>query len=224
MSRLDTMASISSRLSFGTITIKACAGVTTPPTVWIASCCTTPSTGAVNRCSVVLRSALIRSCVKPVRLLLGLGEFVRQRLPEFGHRLTARLADRRHGGLRFVQMALLDVEFPLLFDQQLQDLEIGDLRAQFLLHQRLADVDALLDDRNHRLELLDGRPDRGLLGLLLRLLPRQRGDLGAVLVDLVEQQLALGADERRVRAGRRRRSRPSRSPRGRKRARAAARR
>ena len=44
--RFDTMASISSRLSLGTITISACAGVTTPPTVWIASCCTVPSTGA----------------------------------------------------------------------------------------------------------------------------------------------------------------------------------
>ena len=48
MSRFDTMASISSWLSLGTITSSACAGVTTPPTVWTASCCTMPSTGAVS--------------------------------------------------------------------------------------------------------------------------------------------------------------------------------
>jgi hypothetical protein len=33
MSRFDTMASISSRLSLGTTTSRDCAGVTTPPTV-----------------------------------------------------------------------------------------------------------------------------------------------------------------------------------------------
>ena len=49
MSRFETMASISIRLSLGTTASNACAGVTTPPTVWIASCCTTPSTGAVSR-------------------------------------------------------------------------------------------------------------------------------------------------------------------------------
>src|SRR5437899_6619284 len=48
MSLFGTMASISSRLSLGTTTSRDCAGVTTPPTVWIASCCTTPSTGAVK--------------------------------------------------------------------------------------------------------------------------------------------------------------------------------
>ena len=34
---------------------------------------------------------------------------------------------------------------------------------------------------NHRLELVDGRCDRGLLGFLLRLLAGERGDLGALL-------------------------------------------
>ena len=48
MSRFETMASISSRLSLGTTTSRDCAGVTTPPTVWIASCCTTPSTVAAS--------------------------------------------------------------------------------------------------------------------------------------------------------------------------------
>ena len=129
---------------------------------------------------------------EPVRLLLGLGEFVGERVPIFGHRLAARLANRGHGRLRFVQMALLNAEFLLLLDQQLEDLEIGELRAQLLVHERLADVDALLDDRNHRLELMDGGRGRGLLGFLLRLLAGERGDLGAVLGHLVEQEAGAG--------------------------------
>ena len=114
------------------------------------------------------------------------------------------LANRGHGRLRLVQMALLNAEFPLLLDQQLEDLEIGDLRAQLFIHERLADVDALLDDRNHRLELMDGGRDRGLLGFLLRLLTGECGDLGAVLGHLVKQELALGADQCRVCIGGRR--------------------
>ena len=135
---------------------------------------------------------------EPVRLLLGLGEFVGQRMPIFGHGLVARLANRGHGRLHLVQVALLNAEFPLLLDQQLEDLEIGDLRAQLLIHERLANVDALLDGRNRRLELMDRGRGRGLLGFLLRLLTRECGDLGAVLVHLAEQELTLGADHCRV--------------------------
>ena len=85
---------------------------------------------------------------EPVRLLLGLGELVGERAPIFGHRLATRLADRGHGRLRFAQMALLHAELLLMLDQQLEDLEIGELRAQLLIHQHLADVDTRLDDRN----------------------------------------------------------------------------
>jgi hypothetical protein len=66
---------------------------------------------------------------EPVRLLHGLGEFVGECAPEFGHRLAARLANRGHGRLRLVQMALLNAEFFLLLDQQLERLVIGELRA-----------------------------------------------------------------------------------------------
>src|SRR5262249_25236852 len=141
---------------------------------------------------------------EPVRLLLGLGEFVGERAPIFGHRLRARLANRGHGRLRGVQMTLLNAEFLLLFDQQLQGLEIGELRAQLLLHERLADVDAWLDDRDRGLELMDGRCDRGLLGFLLRLLTVERRQLGAVLDHLVEQKLTLSAQQCRVGFGGRR--------------------
>ena len=49
------------RLSAGTTTISACAGVTTPPTVCTASCCTVPSIGARNTWSCMRFSALTRS-------------------------------------------------------------------------------------------------------------------------------------------------------------------
>jgi len=110
----ETMASISSRLSLGTTTSRDCAGVTTPPTVWIASCChhaRPPGRRAAE--SLVFCSALIRSWVEPVRLLLGLGELVGERAPIFGHCLAARLANRGHGRLRREQMALLNAEFLL---------------------------------------------------------------------------------------------------------------
>ena len=61
------------------------------------------------------------------------------------------------------------------------------------IHERLADVDALLDDRNHRLELMDRGRDRGLLGFLLRLLG-ECGDLGAVLGTWLSKSW-LGADQ-----------------------------
>ena len=66
---------------------------------------------------------------QPADLLLGVGEFVRQRMPEFGDRLPAGLANGSCRCLRFLQMALLNVELLLLLDQQLQRFEIGDLRA-----------------------------------------------------------------------------------------------
>ena len=70
MSRLEIIASTSSWLSAGTIIISCCAGVTTPPTVWIASCCTVPSIGARSTCSSVLRSRLDEVLAEFVDLLL----------------------------------------------------------------------------------------------------------------------------------------------------------
>ena len=113
-------------------------------------------------------------------------------MPVFGLGLAAGLANRGHGRLRLVEMALLNAELLLLLDQQLEGLEIGDLRAQLLVHERLANVDAWLDDRDHRLQLVDGGRDRGLLGFLLRLLAGERRDLGSMFGRLVEQELSLG--------------------------------
>ena len=198
------MASISSRLSLGTTTSRACAGVTTPPTVWIGELLH----HAVDRRRQKLQPGLLlgldQLLGEPDRLLLRLGELVGQGAPVFGLRLAARLADRGNRRFRLLQMALLDAELLLLLDQQLQRLQIGDPRAQVLLHQHPAHVDALLDDRDHRLELVDGGRRRGLLGFLLRLLTVDRGDLGAVLADLVQQELALHGDQGGVRVGGRR--------------------
>src|SRR5262249_8241039 len=43
--------------------LSCCAGVTTPPSVCTASCCTVPSIGARRSCSSILRSALTASSV-----------------------------------------------------------------------------------------------------------------------------------------------------------------
>src|SRR5947208_1764098 len=44
------------------MSISVCAGVTTPPIVWTASCCTTPSTGAVSVCCCWRVCAFTSSC------------------------------------------------------------------------------------------------------------------------------------------------------------------
>src|SRR5215472_17319780 len=200
MSRFETMASISSRLALGTTTSRDCAGVTTPDRELLRH--------AVHRRGELLKPGLLlgldQVLGEPIRLLLGLGEFVGERAPIFGRCLVARLANRGHRRLRRAQMALLNAEFLLLLDQQLQGLEIGELRAQLLVHERLADVDARLDDRDHGLELMDGGGGCGLLGLLLRLLTVERAELGAVLGHLVQQELTMGAQQRRVGIGGRR--------------------
>ena len=61
------------------------------------------------------------------RLLFGLGEFIGKRMPVFRRSLAARLADRGDGRFGLVQMALLDIQFLLLLDQELDHLEIIEL-------------------------------------------------------------------------------------------------
>jgi hypothetical protein len=65
-------------------------------------------------------------------------------------------------------------------------------------HESLADIYPWLDHGNHCFQLVDGCCSGGLLGFLLRLLTGECRDLGTMLGHLVEQQLALRADERRV--------------------------
>jgi hypothetical protein len=65
---VPTIASISGRLSSGTTSSSACAGVTTPPIVWTASCCTVPSTGARRICNRDFCEALTTSWARPAAL------------------------------------------------------------------------------------------------------------------------------------------------------------
>src|SRR5260370_38243747 len=99
-------------------------------------------------------------------------------MPIFRQRLTTRFANSGDRRLGLLQTALQYTELLLLLDQELHHFEISELGARLLLHQRLADVDARLDDRNDGLELVDGCRCRGLLGFLLRVLTE--GDWGLV--------------------------------------------
>ena len=108
MSRFDTMASISSRLSLGTTTSSglrrrdhAADGVDRELLHH-----------AVDRSGQVLKPGpllgLDQVLGQPVRLLLGLGQFVGERMPVFRRRLAAGLADRGDRRFGLVQMALLN--------------------------------------------------------------------------------------------------------------------
>ena len=145
MSRFDTMASISSALSVGTITSSDCAGVTTPPTVCTASCCTTPSTGDSQLLQPRPLLCLDQILREAIGLLLALGEIVERGLCRYSAiGWSAGLADCGDCRFGLVQMALLDLKLLLLFDEELLHLVVGQLRADLLLHQRFADVDTLL--------------------------------------------------------------------------------
>jgi len=90
-------------------------------------------------------------------------------------------------------MALLHAELFLLLDQVAQILEAADLRPGLPLHQIFADVDPLLKDRDHRLDLGDRRGVGRSLSLSLRPPPVEFGGLGALLAGLVEEQLAFAS-------------------------------
>ena len=153
------MASISSWLSAGTITISCCAGVTTPPTVWTASCCTTPSTGAVSCCRLVRCSALITSWARPAAFCSALASSSSRPCVVLGDGLAARLLQGRDGRIAFAQPALLDQELLLLADQVLQFLrDRSACEPSSLPNMMLADVDPLLQQRDRRLELVDRWP------------------------------------------------------------------
>ena len=115
----DTMASISSWLSLGTTTSSACAGVTTPPIVCTASCCTVPSTGAVRICSWV-------RCVRLDRDPRSSPSALRSRFDQIGisrsrrnsaSACSALFGDRGDRGRGLCSVALLHRELLLLFDQ-----------------------------------------------------------------------------------------------------------
>ena len=76
------------------------------------------------------------------------------------------------------------------------DFQIGELRAQLLVSEVFADVDALLNERAGRFELRDRGRDGGALSLLLHPLPIERRELGPIFVDLLGEELPLHSDKR----------------------------
>ncbi|MGY4409649.1 hypothetical protein ACVWW4_001385 [Bradyrhizobium sp. LB7.1] len=92
----------------------------------------------------------------------------------------------------------MDAKLLLLLDLELKGLVVGQLRADLLLHQRLADLDTLLRDGEQRVELMNRGRDRLMLGVLLRLLARKRRELGPVLADLIGEKLPLRRDQHRI--------------------------
>ena len=173
----------------GTITISACAGVTTPPTVCTASCCTTPSTGAVSFCRLVRCSALITSWARPAAFCSALARSSSRPCGDTRRRsCCARLLQGRDGRIAFAQPALLDQELLLLADQVLQLLEIDQLGAELLARTDTCGCRPAPAAAGCVALSLAIAADGGALGLLLRDLAVERGELGALLRHLAREQ------------------------------------
>ena len=183
--------------------MSAWAGVTTPPIVCMASCCTTPSTGAVRFCRLVRCSALMMSWPRPAIFCSAL-ERSSNRPRSYSATVLSRVSARAAiAELGLAEPAFLHQDLLLLAEQILQFGQVDELRAQFLVEHVLADLDPLLQRRDDRLELLDRCPDGGALGFLLGNLPVDGGKLGILFGGLAEQETAMHLDQRRRRIRRR---------------------
>ena len=91
----------------------------------------------------------------------------------------------------------------LALDIGLQQFEVIGLRAGGVIEQRLFDIEALVEHRQRRFDLAHGGGDGRAFGFLLRALTIEHGELGVLLRGLVDQELALGCNQRRRRAIRR---------------------
>jgi hypothetical protein len=67
-----------------------------------------------------------------------------------------------------------------------------------LVGEVFADIDPLRDERSGSLQLLNRCGRRLPLGLFLRALPTERGDLGAMLFDLLGEKFPLHVDQCRT--------------------------
>ena len=92
--------------------------------------------------------------------------------------------------------AFLNGAVLFVFRQELQRFQIGEPRAESLVEELFADVDALPNERLVGFELADCGRDSIAFGLLLRALAIERGELGPVLLGLLGQELPLHGNER----------------------------
>ena len=132
-------------------------------------------------------------------LLFGLGQLVKTGAAILRRSLGAGFGQRGNRGVGFAVVALLNQEFLLLGDEILVLGQIRELRTQFLVEEVFTNINPLRQDRNRRLELGDGGRSGGALGLLLRYLPIDRGELGLLFGRLADQELAVHLDQRRAR-------------------------
>ena len=194
MSRLDTIASISRWLSSGTTTSSACAGVTTPPTVCTASCCTTPSTGAVSTCSLVRCSALMTSWARPAAFCSALVSSS-NRVRRYSAAVWARVsAKRRHRRVGFLVLALLHQNSCCRPMRSWYSVRY-ELGAQVLVIKIFTNVDLLRQNRDGRFELGDRRRDRFRVRLLLLHLAIDRSQFALVFGSLANKKLPIHLDQ-----------------------------
>ena len=132
---------------------------------------------------------------KPRRLALRFHQVARQHPAVLRPGLGASLNERGDSRLSLAIAALLHLALLPLLDQLLERFEIGDSRAQLLFHELLAHSQALLDERDHGVELGDCRRNRRAFGFLLGALAVERSEFGRKLRFLARQELALHRDK-----------------------------
>src|SRR5262249_38653139 len=140
---------------------------------------------------------------KPTGLALSFGQVPGKRANELGLGLLLRRDKRSDCRGRLIEPLLLNFQLLLLFDPRLKDLKVIPLRSNLLVKEGLADADALLQNRNEDLNLLNCSRSSLALSFLLSLLPLQRLELGSMLRDLVQQESFVGGDSLEARPRRR---------------------
>ena len=118
ISRFETIASISSWLSLGTIIEQRLRRRDNAADRMDRQLLTTHRSGAVNCWSLVFFSALIRSCASPLAFCSALVRSSESSCRYSASALCAGFANCGRGRFRLAQVAFLDAEVFLLLDQQ----------------------------------------------------------------------------------------------------------
>jgi hypothetical protein len=156
-----------------------------------ASCCTGPFDRGREHLQLGSLFGLAQILAQACGLALGLDKFARQRAAVLRRGLRPRFGYGRESGFGLVGSALLHGEVLLHFDQRLKKFKVARFRARRTSIEILTDLDPVLEHRQNCLKLGHRRIDGGEFGLLLLLLTITRGELGTVLVVLLDQKLPL---------------------------------